>query len=37
MAHHWALGTGRRLPELRAISELTGLELIEVAVTSTDD
>lgn len=37
MSHHWALGTGHRLPELRAFSHLTGLELIEVAVTSTDD
>ncbi|MEU5109203.1 L-fucose/L-arabinose isomerase family protein [Streptomyces sp. NPDC021354] len=31
VAHHWALATGRLLPELRALADLTGLELVEVA------
>ncbi|MDX6312300.1 MAG: L-arabinose isomerase [Streptomyces sp.] len=30
VAHHWALGTGHIIPELRAVAELTGLELVEV-------
>lgn len=28
--HHWALGTGHRLAELRAVAELMGLELVSV-------
>ncbi|WP_406435652.1 hypothetical protein [Streptomyces sp. NBC_01589] len=28
--HHWALATGRLLPELRALADLAGLELVEV-------
>ncbi len=28
--HHWALGTGHRLPELRAVSELLDIELVTV-------
>jgi L-arabinose isomerase len=31
MSHHWALGTGNLLPELRATAELLGTELAEVA------
>ncbi len=27
VAHHWALGTGRRVEELRAVSDLLGMEL----------
>jgi L-arabinose isomerase len=30
VAHHWALGTGHIIPELRAVAELMGLELVEV-------
>ena len=30
VAHHWALGTGHRLAELRAVSELLGIELVVV-------
>ncbi|NGN64715.1 arabinose isomerase [Streptomyces sp. A7024] len=30
IGHHWALATGHVLPELRAIADLTGLELREV-------
>lgn len=32
VGHHWALATGRLLPELRALADLTGLPLVEVAV-----
>ncbi|MFJ1750787.1 arabinose isomerase [Streptomyces sp. NPDC088116] len=32
VGHHWALATGRLLPELRALSGLGGLELVEVSV-----
>ncbi|MFJ9210527.1 arabinose isomerase [Streptomyces sp. NPDC102264] len=32
VGHHWALATGTLLPELRALSGLTGLELVEVSV-----
>ena len=28
--HHWALGTGHRVGELRAVSELLGIELVTV-------
>jgi L-arabinose isomerase len=28
--HHWALGTGHRLADLRAFAELKGMELVEV-------
>ena len=28
--HHWALGTGHRLAELRAVGELLGIELVSV-------
>ena len=28
--HHWALGTGRRIGELRAVSDLVGIELVTV-------
>ncbi|MCT2588823.1 L-fucose/L-arabinose isomerase family protein [Streptomyces sp. N2-109] len=30
IGHHWALATGRLLPELRALAGLSGLELVEV-------
>jgi L-arabinose isomerase len=30
VGHHWALATGRLLPELRALADLVGLELVEV-------
>ena len=30
IAHHWALGTGHRVPELRAVAELLGLNLTVV-------
>ena len=29
--HHWALGVGDLLPELRATADLLGIELVEVA------
>ncbi|MEV6400602.1 L-fucose/L-arabinose isomerase family protein [Streptomyces sp. NPDC051907] len=32
VGHHWALATGRLLPDLRAVADLCGLELVEVAV-----
>ncbi|MFC9653206.1 MULTISPECIES: arabinose isomerase [unclassified Streptomyces] len=32
VGHHWALATGALLPDLRALSGLTGLELVEVSV-----
>jgi L-arabinose isomerase len=31
ISHHWALGTGDLLPELRAVAELLGTDLTEVA------
>jgi L-arabinose isomerase len=31
ISHHWALGTGHLIPELRATAELLGVELTEVA------
>jgi L-arabinose isomerase len=30
VAHHWALGTGHRLAELRAVADLLGVELVSV-------
>ncbi len=30
VGHHWSLGTGHRVAELRATAELIGLELVEV-------
>ncbi|MFE2597490.1 arabinose isomerase [Streptomyces sp. NPDC001840] len=30
VGHHWALATGRLLPDLRALAGLTGLDLVEV-------
>jgi len=30
ISHHWALGTGHLIPELRAAAELLGIELTEV-------
>ncbi|MFI6345715.1 arabinose isomerase [Streptomyces sp. NPDC050560] len=30
VGHHWALATGRLLPELRCLADLTGLDLVEV-------
>jgi L-arabinose isomerase len=30
VAHHWALGTGHRVGELRAVADLLGLELVNV-------
>lgn len=30
IAHHWALGTGHRIAELRAVAELLDLDLLEV-------
>lgn len=30
VAHHWALGTGHRLGDLRAVSSLLGIPLVEV-------
>ena len=32
ISHHWALGTGDLLPELRACADLLGLDLTEVSV-----
>jgi L-arabinose isomerase len=31
-AHHWALGTGHRAQELRAVADLLGIEVVEVAL-----
>jgi L-arabinose isomerase len=31
ISHHWALGTGHRLAELRAVADLLGADLIEVS------
>jgi L-arabinose isomerase len=31
-AHHWALGTGHRSTELRAVADLLGIEVAEVAL-----
>jgi L-arabinose isomerase len=30
VAHHWALATGHLVPDLRALADLSGLELVEV-------
>jgi L-arabinose isomerase len=30
ISHHWALGTGHLIPELRATADLLGVELVEV-------
>ncbi|GAA4223720.1 L-arabinose isomerase [Streptosporangium album] len=30
ISHHWALGTGHRVAELRAVADLLGVDLIEV-------
>ena len=30
VAHHWALGTGHRAPELNALAELLGIEMVTV-------
>jgi L-arabinose isomerase len=30
VGHHWALGTGHRVDELKAVAELLGLDLVEV-------
>lgn len=30
ISHHWALGTGHRAAELRAVADLLGVDLIEV-------
>ncbi len=30
VGHHWALGVGHRVLELRALADLLGLELVEV-------
>jgi L-arabinose isomerase len=30
VGHHWALGTGHRVAELRATAELLGLDLVEI-------
>ncbi|MEV6793486.1 L-fucose/L-arabinose isomerase family protein [Streptomyces sp. NPDC051320] len=32
VGHHWALATGKLLPDLRAVADLTGLDLVEVTV-----
>ncbi|WP_030904650.1 L-fucose/L-arabinose isomerase family protein [Streptomyces sp. NRRL F-5126] len=32
VGHHWALATGRLLPDLRAVAGLTGIDLVEVSV-----
>jgi L-arabinose isomerase len=32
ISHHWALGTGHLLPELRATCDLLGAELVEVSL-----
>ena len=32
IGHHWSLGTGHRIAELRATAELLGLELVEVSL-----
>jgi L-arabinose isomerase len=32
ISHHWALGTGHLLPDLRAVCDLLGAELVEVQV-----
>jgi L-arabinose isomerase len=31
ISHHWALGTGHLIPELRATADLLGVELVEVS------
>jgi L-arabinose isomerase len=30
VAHHWALGTGHRAQELKAVAELLGIEMVTV-------
>jgi L-arabinose isomerase len=30
ISHHWALGIGNLIPELRAAADLLGVELVEV-------
>ncbi|MFW6693298.1 arabinose isomerase [Streptomyces sp. MAR4 CNX-425] len=37
VGHHWALATGDLRPELRALADLAGLELVEVAGTGARD
>ncbi|WP_329125544.1 L-fucose/L-arabinose isomerase family protein [Streptomyces sp. NBC_01465] len=32
VGHHWALSTGRLLPDLRALASLTGLDLVEITL-----
>ncbi|MFC1412691.1 arabinose isomerase [Streptacidiphilus sp. N1-12] len=32
ISHHWALGTGDLVPQLRATADLLGIELVEVSV-----
>lgn len=34
VGHHWALGTGHRLAELRALGELLGIRTVEVRIAS---
>ena len=36
MSHHWALGSGRLIPELRTTADLLGVELVEVNVANPD-
>jgi L-arabinose isomerase len=31
ISHHWALGTGQLIPELRAAAEMIGVDLVEVS------
>jgi len=35
ISHHWALGTGHLIPELRATADLLGVELVEVDAQTT--
>jgi L-arabinose isomerase len=35
ISHHWALGTGHLVPELRASADLLGIELVEVDAQTT--
>ncbi|MEU4535903.1 hypothetical protein AB0G15_13670 [Streptosporangium sp. NPDC023825] len=30
ISHHWALGTGHRIADLRAVADLVGVDVIEV-------
>jgi L-arabinose isomerase len=34
ISHHWALGVGHLVPELRATADLLGIELVEVSLNS---